>query len=69
MYRGVLEPAERFMVSWHKDGAKLRRKRHASVMGSVQGNGEGRGSGRREIVVDESRKGTADRVARYQVDQ
>ena len=40
-YRGVLEPAERFMVRWHKDEAELNRQRHASVVGGALGNGKG----------------------------
>ena len=41
-YRGLLDAAERFMVKWHGDEAKLRRQRRASVVGGAQGNrGEG----------------------------
>ena len=51
----------------HDDGAKLSKERRISVVGGIQGNGEG-GSGRRETAVDESRKETADGIARYQTD-
>ena len=67
-YRGVLDAAERFMVRWHKDEADMSRKRHASAVGSAQGNGKGGGYSRKETAVDESRKETVDRVARYQAD-
>ena len=52
----------------HVYEAKLNRVRRRSVAGGIQGNGEGGGSGRRESVVDESRKETADRVAKHQTD-
>ena len=52
----------------HDDEAKLNRVRRRSVTGGIQGNGEGKGSGRRETAVDESRKETTDRVAKYQTD-
>ena len=45
---------------------------HASVAGGVQGNGRGgggTGDGRREPTVDESRKETTRRVAKYQPDR
>ena len=67
-FRGVLEASKRFMVRWHEDETKSSRKRHASVTGGVQVNGEGGGNSRRETVVDESRKETADRLTRYQVE-
>jgi len=69
-YRGVLEAAKRFMVKWHEDEAGLSRKRRANVMDSAQRNGTGGGNkrSRKETAVDESRKETADRVARYQAD-
>lgn len=66
--RGVLKAAERFMVEWHKDAADLCRMRHAFVVGGAQGNVKGRGNSREETAVDESRKETVDRVARYQAD-
>ena len=37
-------------------------------VGSIQGDGERGGNGHRETAVDESRKETADRSARYQAD-
>ena len=61
-YRGVLEAAERLMVSWHNDGADPSRQRHASVVGGAQGNGKGLGNSRKESAVDESRKETGDSV-------
>ena len=68
-YLGVLEAAERFMVRCHENEAKLSRKRHTSVTGGVQGNGKGTEKSRRETAdVDQSRKETADKVARYQAD-
>ena len=67
-YRGALEAAEWFMVRWHKDEADASRKRHASAVDGAQGNGKG-GSSRKERAVDDSRKETADRVARYHADQ
>ena len=54
------------MVRWHKDEADASRKRHASAVGGAQGDGKGGGNSRKE--VDESRKETADRVARYHAD-
>lgn len=56
------------MVEWHKDAADLCRMRHAFVVGGAQGNVKGRGNSREETAVDESRKETVDRVARYQAD-
>ena len=57
------------MVKWHKDEADARRKRHASALGGAQGNGNGEGgNSSQETAVDESRKETADRVARYNAD-
>ena len=50
------------------DEVKLSRERRRFVMGGIQRNGEEGGSGRTEIAVIESRKETADRVARYQTD-
>ena len=50
----------------------MSRKHDASVMGGVQGNREGGSIGRRETVdtaVEESRKETAHRLARYQADE
>ena len=37
-------------------------------MGGAQWNGKGGGNGRKETAVDESRKETTDRVAKYQTD-
>ena len=68
LYRRVLDAAERFMVRWHKDEADMSRKRHASTVGGAQGNGKGGGYSPKETAVDESRKETADRVARYQAE-
>ena len=62
------DAVERFMVRWHKDEADMTRKRHASAVGGAQGNGKGGGYSRKETAVDESRKETVDRVARYQAD-
>ena len=56
------------MVRWHKDEADMSRKRHASTVGGAQGNGKGGGYSPKETAVDESRKETADRVARYQAE-
>lgn len=67
-YRGVLKAAEQFMVRWHKVEAELSRQRHASVAGGAQGNGKGGGNSRKETAVEESRRETADRIARYQAD-
>ena len=67
-YRGVLEEVELFMVRWHRDEADASRKRHASSVGGAQGNGKGWGNSRKETAVDERRKETADRVARYHAD-
>lgn len=53
------------MVRWHKDEADLSKQHHASVVGGAQGNGKGGGNSRKGSAVDESRKETADRVARY----
>ena len=64
-YRGVLEAAERFMITWHKDEANASGKRHKSAVGGAQGNGKGGGNSRK---VDEIRKETSDRVAREQTD-
>ena len=63
-----LDAAERFMVRWHKDEADMSRKRHASTVGGAQGNGKGGSYSPKETAVDESRKETADRVARYQAE-
>ena len=59
---GVLEAAERLMVTWRKDEAELSRQRHASVVGGYPGEWEGGGSSREETAADGSRKETADRV-------
>ena len=69
------------MVRWPEDEARLSRQRRASAVGGTQGNGgrggqqeernAGGGGGnrsRRETAVEESRKETADRVARHQAD-
>ena len=56
------------MVRWHKDEADMSGKRHASAVSGAQGNGRGGGYSRKETAVDESRKETADRIARYQAD-
>ena len=56
------------MVRWHKVEAELSRQRHASVPGGAQGNGKGGGNSRKETAVEESRRETADRIARYQAD-
>ena len=55
------------MVKWHEDEAQLSRQRHASAAGGAQGN-EVKGDNRRSVrktAEDESRKETADRVARH----
>ena len=41
-YRGVLDAAERCIVKWHEDEAKLSRQRHTSIVAGIQRNG-GRG--------------------------
>lgn len=48
--RGVLEPAERFMVKRHKDEAELRRRRHASGAGGALGNENGGDGSRMETA-------------------
>ena len=42
-YGGVLEASERFFVRWREHEAKLRKKRHASVMGGAQEKLGGKG--------------------------
>ena len=67
-YRGFLEAAERYMVKWHEDEARLSRQCRASAVGGAQGNGW-RGGNRRsrsETAVGESRKETAVKLARHQ---
>ena len=43
-------------------------RKHASVTSGIHGNADVGGSGRRETAVDESRKKTADRAAKYQTE-
>lgn len=56
------------MVKGHKDESNLRSQRQSSVVGIAQGDGKVRGIIRQANTVDDSRKETADRVARHQVD-
>ena len=68
-YRGVLYAVGRFVAVQRKDEADLpSRQRHASVVGVALGDGKGVGNNRKANTVYESRKKTADRVARYQPD-
>ena len=56
------------MVRCHKNEADAKRIHHTSAVGRPQGNGKGSGNSRKETAVDNSRKETADRVARYHAD-
>ena len=60
------------MARWHEDDAQLSRQCCASAVGGAQGNEWGEEGEdtriRRETTVVESRKETADRVARHQAD-
>ena len=61
-YREVLEAAERFIVRWPKDGEKLSRIRHASIVGGAQANGDGGGNSRKKTAVDQNKNETQDSV-------
>ena len=55
------------MVRRYKDEVNAGRKRNALALGA-QGNRKGGGGIRKETALDESRKDTPDRVARYHTD-
>ena len=57
MVQGGLEVAERFMTRWHKDEAKLSKKRHGSAMDGVDGNGGARGKSSREASLVRKQEG------------
>ena len=70
---GVLQGAERFMTSWHKDEEEASRKR-AIKRGDEPRSSidtaptKGAGGGRKETAREESKREEADRVARHVAD-
>ena len=73
-HAGVLQGAERFTTSWHKDEEEASRQQAIkrsdngpkSILDTTPTNGTG--GGRVETAREESKREEADRVARYVAD-
>lgn len=55
-------------IAGHEDTASIGRKHHKHVLSCVRRDEDRDVNDPRETALDESRRGTADRVARYQAD-
>ena len=71
-YQGVLQGAERFMTSWHKDEEEASRKRATKRdndprknIETTNTNGTGGVRKKDESAREENKREMADRVARY----
>ena len=73
-HEGVLQVAGRLMTSWHKDEEEASRQRSIKRGGNGPTNSldttptHGTGGRREETAREESKRGEADRVARYVAD-
>lgn len=68
LFRGFPETATWFTSTWYKDEANMNRQRHESVVDGALRNGRRVRNSRGQTVVDETKQGKADMVARYKTE-